>query len=459
MYTIGLYLVVGAALATGILLLKTPFFSLAKKSVALLDVLISDVDEDEKLDALSKQISQTMLSLLVMLGLLVVVLGLSWAIWYAGQFLFSTALDAESTSFGRYYMLPFAIGSLLPFLRKSRSTSAYSDLAQLFHHLVLDNYHIGRALLKKQIKGVNAPDATKTNGIIITGLARAGTTALTRELAARGPFSSLDYSNMPVLMAPRLWAKLYKPKKVEDQERAHGDGIKVGLASVEALEEYFFKVVLNDRYIGEEGVLEHELAPEENELYRKYQESIRRDNHLYLAKNNNGITRYRSLTAQNPDLHVYIMLRDPLQHAFSLMKQHLKFEKEQEQDPFILTYMEWLGHHEFGKGQKPFVLENAPKAPYKGDTYSLNYWLERWISYYAYVLSLNNVRLISYDVFLNRPEEVLTRIGAEAGVVINVEGIALFDKVAADLPEYDQELAQKAYELFHKLEKQIPHQQ
>ena len=105
-------------------------------------------------------------------------------------------------------------------------------------------------LLKRQIKGVEHPvEAEQTSAILITGLARAGTTALTRALTERGPFASLDYSNMPVLLAPRLWSRFYKPKKKEDKERAHGDGIKVGLASVEALEEYFFKVATNDRFI------------------------------------------------------------------------------------------------------------------------------------------------------------------------------------------------------------------
>ena len=71
---------------------------------------------------------------------------------------------------------------------------------------------------------------------------------------------------MPVLLAPRLWSKIYKPKATEDKERAHGDGIKVGLASVEALEEYFFKVLKNDAYIKADGLYGHELSKEEKRL-------------------------------------------------------------------------------------------------------------------------------------------------------------------------------------------------
>ncbi|MEY2963398.1 MAG: hypothetical protein RL754_659 [Bacteroidota bacterium] len=451
MITIGLYLVVGMVLAQGIIRLKKPFFALAKKSVSLLNVLVSDVDEDEKIDALSAQIGTTVVALLKVLGLLIAMLGVSYGLWFGVQFLLEAELVKEKETFGSYSMVALAVGSILPFLKKSKSTSAYSDLAQLFHHLVLDNYHLGRRLLERQIKGVEKPDPSKINGVIITGLARAGTTALTRELAARGPFSSLDYSNMPVLLAPRLWGRIYKPKKVEDQERAHGDGIKVGLASVEALEEYFFKVVLNDRYIQKEGVIEHDLSEVENSLYRRYQESIRQPGCLYLAKNNNCITRYQSLTALNPDLKVYIMLRDPLQHAYSLMKQHIRFEADQQKDPFVLTYMDWLGHHEFGIGQRPFILKNAPAAPFVGDPHNLNYWLERWISYYSYVSALEAKSIILYDLFLQEPTAVMSRISADLGVDFNRDNINLFDKNAASIPNHDSTLAKRAYEVYEAL--------
>ena len=80
---------------------------------------------------------------------------------------------------------------------------------------------------------------------------------------------------------------------------------------------------------------------------------------VYLAKNNNAVLRLKSMLPLNPDMTVFVLVRDPLQHAFSLMKQHQKFEKEQTEDPFILEYMNWLGHHEFGQGQLPFNLSGS----------------------------------------------------------------------------------------------------
>jgi hypothetical protein len=323
-------------------------------------------------------------------------------------------------------------------------------MAQLFHRLILNHYHLGKALLKRQIKGIEHPVQTdQTSAVLITGLARAGTTALTRALTDRGPFASLDYSNMPVLLAPRLWGRFYKPKKKEDKERAHGDGIKVGLASVEALEEYFFKVATNDRFISDTQLHLHEISAEENNLYRRYTKSLCNVGQVYLAKNNNAILRLKSILPQNPDMKVFVLVRDPLQHAFSLMKQHQKFEKEQTEDPFILEYMNWLGHHEFGLGQLPFNLSGA--SPQQTDRGQLNYWLERWIDYYNYAKTLSNIQFIAYEDFVARPKEVLEGISTATGIALKTEGVALFPKAPIDVPEHDAGLAARALEIYREV--------
>ena len=69
----------------------------------------------------------------------------------------------------------------------------------------------------------------KAEFVIVSGLARAGTTSLTDQLFKAGKFSSLDYSNMPFLLAPNLWKKMYNPKKAKLKERKHGDKMMFGL--------------------------------------------------------------------------------------------------------------------------------------------------------------------------------------------------------------------------------------
>lgn len=433
----------GVLLGAGALWMKNPFFLLAKRSVGLLNVLVADIDEDEKFEAVNERVMGTVGTLLKVLGMALVVVLLSVVI-YTGAF------DLFAFTPLSYGMVLLAIGSIVPFLIPSKKTSDYSAIAQLFHHLIMDNYHLGKKLLNYQVKHVPnvLPKEDRVRSVLITGLARAGTTALTKELDKRGPFASLDYSNMPVLMAPRLWAKFYKPKRTEDKERAHGDGVKVGLASVEALEEYFFKVLKDDSYIQKDGVYEHAISVEDNALYRRYQKSIAGDR-VYLAKNNNAITRIKSLQALNPDTAIFIMFRDPLEHANSLMRQHQKFVEQQEQDPFVLNYMNWLGHHEFGKGQRPFIL--GGKGAQDGDPNTLDYWLSRWINYYQYALTLENPCFLNYEDFLTDPKRILSVIKAQTGLSITLDGITLFDKKMSTISGANEQLRHDAYQIYEAL--------
>ena len=435
----------GILLSIGVLRMKRPFFTLALHSVALLDVLISEQDDDEKFEAVNAQTAKTVKSLLLNLALLSALIALTFYTYYylPGHFWADVLPDQQK-------LFAFGAGTLLPFLYPKKKRSAYSPMAQLFHRLILNHYHLGKALLKRQIKGIEHPvQADQTSAVLITGLARAGTTALTRALTDRGPFASLDYSNMPVLLAPRLWSKFYKPKKKEDKERAHGDGIKVGLASVEALEEYFFKVTTNDRFISDTGLHLHEISAEENDLYRRYTKSLCNVGQVYLAKNNNAVLRLKSMLPLNPDMTVFVLVRDPLQHAFSLMKQHQKFEKEQTADPFILEYMNWLGHHEFGLGQLPFNLSGS--APQQTDRGQLNYWLERWMDYYNYAKTISNIQFIAYEDFVARPKEVLERISTATSITLKTEGVELFEKTALNVPAHDAGLAARALEIYREV--------
>lgn len=446
----------GLVLGYGLILLKKPFFTLATNSADLLNVLVAEMDEDEKFAAVSKKVAPTIKGLLLLLLAFFAVLLAAYGAYLMGEnlLLFFWPSANAHPIFG---LLALSLAATLPFLRTKKSKSGYSELSQVFHHLVLDNPHLGKRLLKQQIRGVEHPvpnagpsGTLPTSAVIVTGLARTGTTVLAKELAARGPFKSLTYANLPFLLAPKLWGRIYRPAPGETHERAHGDGIKVGKDSVEALEEYFFQTV-GPHYVAQEKLLHHELDQKTNELYRRYQRSITGPNRVYLAKNNNALLRYPSMVALNPDFAVFILFRDPLDHAYSLLKQHQRFLQSQTEDPFVLTFMNWLGHFEFGHGQRPFELPGAPEAPYAGNAEELDYWLRRWVSYYSYVLTLNRPKLIAFEVFAERPQEVLAKIGELTGLSIDAEGIAPHTKGPSDYPKYDTDLAKHAQELYAQL--------
>jgi hypothetical protein len=123
----------------------------------------------------------------------------------------------------------------------------------------------------------------------------------------------------------------------------------------------------------------------------------------YLSKNNNQILRIKSLLELMPKAKFIIMFRNPLQHAGSLLSQHVNYCKEQKEDSFMLNYMNWIGHYEFGLNQKSFKFDNtnSDNEIREIDKNSINFWLYTWKNYYQYVLSLEslNIFLISFEDF------------------------------------------------------------
>ena len=141
-------------------------------------------------------------------------------------------------------------------------------------------------------------------------------------------------------------------------------------------------------------------------------------------------------------------MRDPLEHAYSLHGQHQNFLQQQEKDPFILTYMNWLGHHEFGKGQLPFDLGGIGE---ERDREKLDFWLERWIEYYSYAKNLEGVEFIRYEEFLARPSQVVERIAKATGMTINAEDIPVFEKTPEVPSGFSPDLASMAQKVYEEL--------
>ena len=101
------------------------------------------------------------------------------------------------------------------------------------------------------------------------------------------------------------------------------------------------------------------------------------------------------------------MFREPLSHASSLLAMHKRYCDMQMDDSFGKEYMDWLAHHEFGLGQKPYRFPTTSNLP-KGNPMELDYWIESWINHYQEALDIDdhNVHFISYEAYCERPDEV-----------------------------------------------------
>lgn len=330
----------------------------------------------------------------------------------------------------------------------------YSKLDKLLHQLYLGNYFISKSAfeLEKIIFGDKAKKLHIDEQIIVTGLARSGTTAVMKKIFDTGEYASLQYSNMPFILSPNFWKR---SSNIEAHARAHNDGIIIDGNSPEEFDEFFWKVFLNDNYILENGLKPHELDAIILDEYVNYIKLIclSKGKTKFISKNNNSILRIGSLQ-KIPNLKTIILFREPLSHASSLMKLDHKFSSDQKKDRFALDYFDYLGHHEFGLHHKPFLLTqefNLNKEQYSRDT--LNYWLAVWLNYHSYLLnSLNkSFLIIAFEDVIESPEKVYDYISKNTTSKVN------FGEVKKHIPneysysEHDPLLINKCNSIYKEL--------
>lgn len=331
------------------------------------------------------------------------------------------------------------------------SSADYSPLDKTLHRLALGNAAVAEMTndIEKAMFLTASPEDTGRH-VFVTGLARAGSTILMREIHQTGAFGSLTYADMPFVLAPNLWARLSSrgTKPGVKAERAHGDGIEVDTQSPEALDEVYWRIFDGKAYIREDGLIPHDPDGDLIEGYRDLTRLVMRKTAKtrYVSKNNNNILRLPALADALPEAHFLIPLRQPLAHAESLRSQHRRFLNA---DSFTQQYMTWLGHHEFGATHRPFLFGDRPV----GDPEGLDYWLRLWLSVYRALdqaeATRANVTFVPYEPLSADPavwQAVARRIGVEAGPAAELKPVR--DRQSEG---YDPALAAEAAALHSRL--------
>jgi hypothetical protein len=259
--------------------------------------------------------------------------------------------------------------------------------------------------------------------VFISGLARGGTTILTRLLHEHHGFGSLTYRDLPFPLAPNLWGAVSGRlrRHVERRQRGHGDGIEHDLDSAEAIEEVFWRHHEGPRYLSADGLKPVPPMAETAQAFRDYVGLVRRryGGARYLSKNNANVLRLPALVAAFPRAVLLHPFRDPLQQACSLLNQHRMATDLARQDPFRRDFMRWLGHHEFGMDQRPFLFPGHPGRA--EDRHHIDYWLKLWISVHDALLAQGGAVqhrqiFIDHDALCRAPDHHAGPLGAALGL-------------------------------------------
>lgn len=442
--------------STGLVLGRTFFFRLSRHTLAMLNTILDSHSTDQqKQNLLIRNLSNLLLSLFLFIFLMV-----GWCVISLLPILIYTNFDQQAIlqlEFDYLSYVAMLLGGIIPFLLHSRKkiNSDYSEWSMLLHHMVLDNGHVAKQLFAIEKKLFSSKiKNTNPHFVIVSGLARSGTSALATLLHKSGTFHSLNYANMPFLLSPNIWKKIYHPSGKNQKERAHGDKVLFSHTSIEALEEFFFKTHLNDSFIQEKTLSEHSLDEKTYTNYLQYQQLVQTEKGTtYLAKNNNFILRYRSLRALNKDFKVIFLFRNPIEHAYSLYKQHQRFCALHRVDPFTLEYMNWLAHHEFGSNLKHFQFATTT-IPEEISPDSMDYWLLTWINYYTFFLQLEedpNRMLLQYEDFLHEPKKTIQAISKFIERPIPILNIENFKNNNSYTGEVNPLLQQQSMDLYEKL--------
>jgi hypothetical protein len=311
-------------------------------------------------------------------------------------------------------------------------------------------------------------DVPDSPPIFITSLARGGTTALLNAMHDLPQIATHRYCDLPFISAPILQSKVAGSRRaVAERERAHGDGMKIGLQSPEAFDEIFWLLHWPEKYGRQRIDLWHAEDAKETaqEFFARHFRKIAKLRHpqrargagsgvRYLSKNNANIARLGLLPSMFPGCDVILALREPAAHAASLLRQHENFGKLHAEDRFALRYMRDLGHLEFGALHKPIGFDRELSTAYRPE--NPDYWLAYWVAAFAEVTRHVEDVLIVTQVDLRKSprdtmQALMERLKLTEGRDHDFE--AYFRRSPDPQPEgiFDPVLLRRAREIYDRL--------
>jgi hypothetical protein len=280
----------------------------------------------------------------------------------------------------------------------SASPHGYGRLERLLHRVAFatTTAQCGLADLEERLFRRELAAIEPGPPAFITALPRAGTTILLELLAGAPPFASHTYRDMPFVLSPMLWSRLSRPfqRTSAPRERAHEDGIRITQDSPEAFEEVLWRRFWPSHYRADR--IEPWSRCDEPAFVAFVRAHMRKiialrargrpGTRRYVSKNNLNVARIPALFAAFPDAVVLLPFREPLQHAWSLCRQHRRFGALHADDAFTRRYMADIGHYDFGANLRPVDFGGWLDRATARDAQQVAFWLEYWLATYRHVL-------------------------------------------------------------------------
>lgn len=304
---------------------------------------------------------------------------------------------------------------------------SYSTIDRLVHRIAFSTpaLQLTAADIEAKLYGKMYAHVVAEKPIFITSLARAGTTVLLEAMHRLPALATHLYRDMPFVMAPLIWSRVSGPfRQGSDlRERAHGDGMQVGFDSPEAFEEIIWHAFWPEKY-SENGIAlwsAGDGSEEARAFFVTHMQKIialrDRAGGRYLSKNNGNVARLDLLPVMFPDCSIIVPVRQPLDHAASLLRQHRNFLEQHAQDAFAKRYMADIGHFEFGELHRPIAFPKPADLNANPDPLTLDYWLGYWIAAFEHVLARRErLLIVSHEATCRDPGGALKTLCDAIGV-------------------------------------------
>lgn len=318
----------------------------------------------------------------------------------------------------------------------------YSAPARFLHRVAFATIPIQKALadLEDRVNAERIANSDIERPVFIASLPRAGTTLLLETLCSSGAFAAHTYRQMPFLFIPILWDVISRRFRLAEDpvERAHRDGLTIGFDSPEAFEEALWRAFHRSRYL-QDRILpwpdDDSVASVEFDAFIK--------NHIrklialhvakeqgdglprYISKNNGNLARLAQVARIFPEATILVPLRNPVDHAASLLRAHLRFAEIHAHESFTRRYMKDIGHFDFGANLRPIDFDHwLDRTP--GPANNANFWLAYWCAAFTHIRAnaTDNIVLVDYDGLCAEPVVHLERIACKTGLDATVLALA-----------------------------------